>query len=127
MSTPFDASIGMVIVTATIHGPTGVAYARLAVDTGATLTVIRSTLLTAVGYDPAASTDRLQMTTGSQVEDVAALEVDLLDALDCRQTNLRVVAHTLPPTIAVDGLLGLNFLRGRDLLISFRTGQVTLT
>jgi hypothetical protein len=35
-----------------------------------------------------------------------------------------VVAHTLPPTTSVDGLLGLDFFRGLELTLDFRAGQI---
>jgi predicted aspartyl protease len=40
---------------------------------------------------------------------------------------LLVSGHTLPRNIPIDGLLGLDFLRGLELNINFRTGQITLT
>jgi hypothetical protein len=37
-----------------------------------------------------------------------------------------VLAHTLPPSAGVDGLLGLDFLRGQVLTVDFRSGRVTV-
>jgi hypothetical protein len=37
-----------------------------------------------------------------------------------------VLGHTLPPSAGVDGLPGLDFLRGQQLTVDFRNGQVTL-
>ncbi len=126
MSIHFDPTNGLVVVTARVFGPSGTAYARLALDTGATLTVIRPALLVAAGFDPLASEQRVQMTTGSGVEYVPVLEVNLVEALEREQVNLLVASYTLPPSATVDGLLGLNFLRDRDLLVSFRNGTITL-
>jgi hypothetical protein len=36
------------------------------------------------------------------------------------------IAHTLPPTAPVDGLLGLDFVRSQQLTIDFRAGQIEL-
>jgi hypothetical protein len=33
----------------------------------------------------------------------------------------------LPPGAGVDGLLGLDFLRGQSLTIDFRSGEITLS
>jgi hypothetical protein len=38
-----------------------------------------------------------------------------------------VVCHTLPAGTKVDGLLGLDFLRGQSLLIDFRAGEIMLS
>jgi hypothetical protein len=37
-----------------------------------------------------------------------------------------IIAHTLPPSATVDGLLGLDFFRGQQLNIDFRRGEITL-
>jgi hypothetical protein len=50
-----------------------------------------------------------------------------ISSLGQDRTAFPVLAHTLPPSAAVDGVLGLDFLRGHALNIDFRTGQITLT
>ena len=42
------------------------------------------------------------------------------------RVDFAVLGHTLPPSAGVDGLLGLDFLRGQSLTVDFRTGHVTL-
>jgi len=37
-----------------------------------------------------------------------------------------VLGHTSPPSAGVDGLIGLDFFRDRNLLIDFRAGQITV-
>ena len=95
MSVPFDPQQGLIIVRAELWGPNGSGVLRLALDTGATGTVVNVGMLVALGYDPALVPDRVQVTT-------------------------------LPPSAGVDGLLGLDFLRGQNLTIDFRAGQVTV-
>jgi hypothetical protein len=67
------------------------------------------------------------MTTGSGVEFVPIIEVTKLTALRKERLGLPVLAHTLPPSASVDGLLGLDFLRGWLLTVDFRVGQLTLS
>jgi hypothetical protein len=38
----------------------------------------------------------------------------------------QVLSHTLPPSATIDGLLGLDFLRGKKLTIDFRQADVSL-
>lgn len=126
MSPVFDPHEGLTIVHAEIVGISGTAILRLALDTGATTTLINSGMLVSIGYDPALSSDRVQITTGSGVEFVPRLIVKRLIALGSEQTDFSVLCHTLPPSAGVDGLLGLDFLRGNMLRVDFKEGAITL-
>ena len=126
MSFPFDPRQGLIIVRAELWGPSGSAVLRLALDTGATSTVVNMGLLVAIGYDPALVPDRIQVTTGSSVEFMPRVILDRIVALGQERKNFPVLCHTLSPSAGVDGLLGLDFFRGRSLTIDFRNGQVLL-
>ena len=65
MTYGFNPSQGLIIVPVRLFGPAGDMIVRLALDTGATSTLINSEIMVLVGYDPAASPDRIQVTTGS--------------------------------------------------------------
>ena len=67
------------------------------------------------------------MTTGSGVEVVPRIKLSKIAVLGVERTDFLVLCHALPPGLGVDGLLGLDFLRGRSLSIDFRNGTVTLT
>ena len=127
MSLPFDAQQGLVVVPAALEGPAGVAILRLALDTGATGTLVNAGMLVALGYDPALVSERIQVTTGSSVEFVPRVTVDRITALGQERAGFTVLCHTLPASAGVDGLLGLDFLRGQALTVDFRSGMVTLT
>jgi predicted aspartyl protease len=126
MSPTFDPHQGLIIVHAELVGISGSAILRLALDTGATTTLINSGMLVSIGYDLALPSERVQITTGSGVEFVPRLIVKRLIALGSEQTDFSVLCHTLPPSAGVDGLLGLDFLRGNTLKIDFKDGTVTL-
>jgi predicted aspartyl protease len=127
VSHSFNPAHGLVIVHAKVWGPKGDTALRLALDTGATHTLINQSRLMRLGYDPAASMDRLQITMGGSVEFVPRIAIDKLTALGQERNHIPVLAHNLPPSASVDGLLGLDFLRGQTLTLDFRTGQITLT
>lgn len=80
-----------------------------------------------LGYDPAAQPDRRQITTGSGVEFVPRISVNKIVALGQERTAFPVLGHTLPPSAGVDGLLGLDFFREKEITINFRTGQIHLS
>ena len=126
MGFPFDSRQGLIIVSSELWGPFGSVVLRLALDTGATGTVINTGTLVAVGYDPALVTERIQITTGSGLEFVPRVLVGRVVALGQERTNFPVLCHTLPPSTGVDGLLGLDFFRDQSLTVDFRSGRVTL-
>jgi hypothetical protein len=81
VSFPFDGDNGLVIVRAELFGPSGTQVLRLALDTGATATLINVGPLATVGYDPALTSERVQVTTGSNVEFLPQVEIARLSAL----------------------------------------------
>ena len=64
----FDPVEGLIIVKCELKGYLVTAIVRLALDTGATRTLINAGILSALGYDPGASEQRYEVTTGSGVE-----------------------------------------------------------
>jgi hypothetical protein len=95
LSFPFDPQYGLIIVRAELWGPSGSAVLRLALDTGATSTLVNAGLLVAIGYDPALVPERVQVTTGSGVEFVPLVLLDRIAALGSEQTGFPVLCHTL--------------------------------
>ncbi len=127
MSVRFNGQAGLILVTAQIWGPSGDTYAQLALDTGASATVINQGKLVSVGYDPAAAPNRVQIITGSGREMAPCVVLDRIEVLGQTRARLPIVCHTLPSSAVIDGLLGLDFLRGQSLTIDFRNGLLTLT
>lgn len=113
-------------MSARLIGPDAEVILRLALDTGATMTMIRPASLLQIGADPALATERLAMTTASGVEYVPKAIVGTFIAVGAERRNMPVIAHTLPPSASVDGLLGLDFFRGMKLSIDFRAGLLDL-
>lgn len=126
MSFTFDPRRGLVVVAAELWGPYGSGVLSLALDTGATSTLVSQSRLMQLGYDPAVEPRRVQVTTGSGVEFVPQITLSKIAALGQERTDFPVLCHTLPPTAGVDGLLGLDFMRGHELLIDFSAGRVRL-
>ena len=126
MSTPFDPRKHNIPVTVRLVGPTGEYYALLALDTGASATVVRNAILRYIGYDPDALPKTVRFTTGSGVESAARVTIDKIEALEQEQTAFSVIAHTLPPSASVDGVIGLDFFRNHVLALDFQNGEITL-
>ena len=124
MSLDFDAKEGLIIVPTRLWGPSGDTVIRLALDTGATGSMVNWDLIVLLGYDPAGTPNRIQMTTGSGVEFVPVVSIQKIQAMNLIQSNFSILCHTLPPSATVDGVLGLDFFRGRKLSIDLRRGKV---
>ncbi len=104
MSLSFDPDEGLVIVRARLWGPRGRAVVRLALDTGATATLVNWDIAVLLGYDPSATPTREQITTGSGVEFAPEIPIDRIEALGMERLRFPVLCHTLPPSAGVDGL-----------------------
>jgi hypothetical protein len=124
--THFDPTIGLVLVEAKLVGPARQISVTLALDTGATQTVVNAAILRQIGCGTSLSRRRIAMTTGSDVEFVPAVEVRFIEALGRERAALRVISHTLPSSAKVDGLLGPDFLRGNRLVIDFKQGTIDI-
>jgi hypothetical protein len=127
VSTPFDPNSGLIVIRAVLWGPAGSLALVLALDTGATRTTIAHAPLLSLGYNPAASANSIQVTMGGSVEYSPVVQVDRIDALGHSRSAMEVLAHTLPPSAGIDGLLGLDFIRNQRLTIDFTTGRIDLT
>src|SRR5262245_16627496 len=128
MSDPFDPNREAVLVRGEVSGPLGhPAEVVLVLDTGATTSLIRSDLLTRLGYDPAASTDRVQVLTGGGVRILPRLVVNRLTVLGQDRIDFPDLSDALPPGADIDGILGLDFFRGQILTLDFRSGLITLS
>ena len=53
--------------------------------------------------------------------------LEKITAIGKERMTFPVLAHTLPPSAGVDGLLGLDFLRGEVLTVDFRLGEIIVT
>jgi len=127
MSRPFAAKQGPIFVDAEATGPQRSMSLRLILDTGATTTVIKDSVLSAPGYDLSRTTDRVPMTTGGAVQTVPRIVLTRLTALGHHRFGFRVLAHGLPTVPTISSLLGLDFLRDGILTVAFQSGLVSLT
>ena len=126
MRVTFETSRNLIVVSARILGRSGRETVDLALDTGATRTAISQEVLLSLGYEISPLQERARILTGSGAVSVPMLSVEKIEALGKEASNLRVLCHTLPTRAAIDGVLGLDFLRGKRLTIDFRAGLLSL-
>jgi len=94
----------------------------MALDTGATYTMIPWDIAEVLGYKPDLSKERIELITASGVERAPIITLNSISVSDKRARNIKVVVHDLPPKSYVDGLLGLSFLRNFKISLDFRNG-----
>lgn len=92
---------------------------RLALDTAATQTVIDWNMLMMIGYTPKDGRDWVKLETSNGVIEAQKFVLNRFETLDDKQQNFNVLSYDflskgiLSP---YDGILGLDFFRGRHVL-----------
>lgn len=120
----FDPKQGLIVVPVRINGSAGDLVVNLALDTGATTTMVSREAALMVGCDPEASADQVEFVTGSGTERAPRLSIAKVEAMGIIRTGMKVVCHTIPAGTAVDGVLGLDLFRGHTLAIDLNAGFV---
>jgi len=113
---PFDPQDNLIVVPVEVHGESQLITLNMAVDTGATWTILPIKTCSIIG---AVHQRRISIVTGSRVESAQLMTIPLIKAFGIDITNFKVVAHDLPSSLLVDGLLGMNFLKRVKLTIDF--------
>lgn len=126
MKFQFKADYGLVYVRVKIHCADTEIILNLALDTGASGTIISAKKLREIGYNLDNPEDEIYITTGSGLIFVPKITIEKLTALGKEVSDFEVIAHDFPPTSSVDGVLGLDFLRESILEIDFKQGYIEL-
>ena len=122
----FKADYGLVYVRVKVSCADNEVILNLALDTGASGTIISAKKLLEVGYDLDTPEDEIYITTGSGLIFVPKITIEKLTALGKAKKDFLVIAHDFPPTSSVDGVLGLDFLREHILNVNFKLGFIEL-
>ncbi|HQU81513.1 MAG TPA: retropepsin-like aspartic protease [Pyrinomonadaceae bacterium] len=126
MKFKFKADYGLVYVRVKVGFADKEFILNLALDTGASGTIISAKKLREVGYDLDNPEDEIYITTGSGLIFVPKITIEKLTALGKEVSDFVVIAHDFPPTSSVDGVLGLDFLRESILTVDFVEGEIEL-
>ena len=110
------------MVRARVAGPSGEGTFRLLLDTVASSSTIRPSLLSRIGIEPTPDGERMEIATVSGVEFAPVVVASSFAALGLRRLSMRVLAIELPRRAPFDGILGLDFFRGHRLVLDFRDG-----
>lgn len=103
--------VGNLFLTkAAVKGPEGTKVVRLLVDTGSTYTILPVEVLEAVGCSPTESHEHVKIITGSGTIIAPKVDVIWFQSFGQKISKFEAVAHTLPFSGPIDGLLGMDFL-----------------
>ena len=99
---------------------------KMALDNGATYTMVSWDLAEVLNLRPEISHRRIQIITASGIEAAPVLTVNSMKALGEKAKNVNIIIHDLPSKNYVDGLLGLSFLKNFNVNINFRKGVLSI-
>lgn len=121
-----DPSEPAIVLQVEIIGESGTRLVDMALDTGASYLMVPWSVATALGYDPSASLQSIDLTTVSSVEVAPVIELRRVRVLGAEASNVEAVCHDLPPGTRVEGLLGLSFLKHFDVDLHFKRGVLEI-
>jgi predicted aspartyl protease len=117
--TSFDLDGDLIVVDATVVGPSGRSNIQLVLDTGSVLTTLVPNVAQAIGYSAAASIAPTVTRTAAASEHGYLVQLDELSVLGVTVPGVHVNVADLG--YGVDGVLGMNFLL--DYNLEIRPGE----
>jgi gag-polyprotein putative aspartyl protease len=102
----------------------------LAVDTGASHTVIDLTALLLIGFTMQNVVKTVQLETGKGVIDAYVFRIDRFNSLGKTVENMEICSYDFIGNAIFsdfEGVLGLDFFKNSDLNISFKNYTISLT
>jgi len=122
----FDKKLPLVIVPVSIKLDTAIFDFNFAIDTGASISLINIDVLYALGFQKEHAIRTIQTITASRQETAYEFELPNVKALGLIRRNFKIISRSLPSGLGIDGLLGLNFFRNKELVINFKSSEVRL-
>ena len=92
-----DLSLGIIPVLVTFQAGRRKRSVELALDTGATYTLVSPDTVHYLGLDPELKGKRVEIVSASGLEYVPIVKIPSISAFGMSIKNLEVVIHTLPP------------------------------
>ena len=121
-----DTGAPVIVLRVTLEGEDIEKKIDMALDTGATYTMVPWDIADVLGYEPGISKELVPMITASGVERAPLITVKSLNVLGMTAHNIKTIIHDLPEKSYVDGLLGLSFLRRFKFCLDFREGILSI-
>ena len=110
---------GLITSYAQITGPRAERTISMALDTGASFTMIPREKILSAGYKIPDHSKILRIFTASGIEYVPMIKIASVSCFGVTVRNINILCHSLPSESPVEGLLGLNFLRHMPAFVEF--------
>lgn len=120
-----DLSSQVIVLDVTIEGRI-IETIKMALDTGATFTMIPWRLAESLGLKPEITEERTEIITASGTELVPIVTLPIMRVLGKEARNVKTALHDLPERGYVDGLLGLSFLKNFDIRLNFKKRTIAI-
>ncbi|MBI5244098.1 MAG: retroviral-like aspartic protease family protein [Elusimicrobia bacterium] len=118
---------GVLIAYVRVSGPGGSRLLRLALDTGATTTMVPPKAALAIGVTPARATAFRETITASGTECIPLIKIPRFRLFEKDLSGVSVACHALPSESPVDGLLGLDILKRLAAVIDVAKPSLRIT
>jgi len=122
----FDKKLPLIVVPVSIKIEDKIWIFDFAVDTGASISLIDIDVMATIGYQKKDCIKTTQTVTASKIETVYEFKVDNMRSLGITRRNFNVIARSLPIGLGIDGLLGLNFFKNKELTIDFKSSEIRI-
>jgi len=122
----FNVESSLVVVPVTVKVGANILEYKFAVDTGSTVTMIDIDLMSDIGYEKSDSIQTVRTVTASKSETAYEFQIDNIRAIGLTRRNFKVISRSLPVGLGIDGLLGLNFFKNRELTIDFKLSEIRI-
>jgi predicted aspartyl protease len=126
-SIAFNKKLPLIVIPVTFKTKTEILNFNFALDTGASVSLIDIDVLMAIGYKKEDKIGTIQTVTASKNETAYEFLLDNIKAIGLLRRNFKIIARSLPVGLGIDGLLGLNFFKNRELTIDFKLSEIRLT
>ncbi len=115
----FDTTHGMILCKVLLTHKKQSLFFKLAVDIGASFTMISIESALAIGLNPSKSVRHIEITTANGIVIAPTIKVPSFKCFGAELKNMEIICHNLPAESPVEGLLGLDFLAKAKILIDF--------
>ena len=123
----FNKKLPLVIVPVSIKVEAAIFDFNFAIDTGASISLVDMDVLEAIGFSKEQCVQTIQTVTASRQETAYQFEIPNIKAIGLIKRNFKVISRKLPVGLGIDGLLGINFFKNKELTIDFKTSEVRLS
>ena len=116
----------LLLCYASVEGPFGTHDGTLLVDTGSNYTVVSVEVLERIGCSPAASREHVRILTGSGVLVAPRVQATALTIFSWRIDAAYLIAHDLPFSGPIDGLLGMDVLTALRTRLNIANAEIEM-